>query len=54
MIVLKNMDELFDLPLAEGEIAATYACACNPFNKSHFPADWYVNYSQNHLLTDYP
>jgi alpha-N-acetylglucosamine transferase len=47
MVMFKNMDELFDLPLAKGQIAATYVCACNPRKKSHVPADWYVHHSQN-------
>jgi len=45
--MFKNMDELFDLSLEEGEIAATYVCACNPRKKSHFPVDWYVNRAQS-------
>jgi len=40
------MDELFDLSLEEGEIAATYVCVCDLEKKSHFPVNWYVNCSQ--------
>jgi alpha-N-acetylglucosamine transferase len=42
MIMFQNIDELFDLPLAEGQIAATYVCACNPRKKPYFPSDWCV------------
>jgi len=40
MIVKRNMDELMDLDLSEGEIAAVHACACNPRRLKHYPADW--------------
>jgi len=40
MIVLRNMDELFDLVLPDGWIAATHACACNPMGFAHYPTDW--------------
>ncbi len=48
MLVLKNMDELMDLPLdgpeqgGKGErvFAASHACLCNPLNKPHYPKDW--------------
>jgi alpha-N-acetylglucosamine transferase len=39
-IMLRGMDELFDLPLAEDEIAAAPACTCNPFKFAHYPPDW--------------
>lgn len=42
MIVCKNMDELFTLPLGDDEIAASYVCACNPRRKTHYPDDWCV------------
>ena len=45
------MDEFFELPLAEGEIAATCVCTCTPGKLSHFPANWCVNLSQNHFFT---
>lgn len=40
MIVMRNMDELFDLDLASDQIAAVHACACNPRKLPHYPADW--------------
>lgn len=42
MLVLRNMDELFSVPLdSEKRIfAAGHACVCNPLNKPHYPADW--------------
>lgn len=39
-IFLRGMDELFDIPLAEDEIAASPACTCNPFKFPHYPGDW--------------
>ena len=48
MLVLKNMDELMDIPLDSAErggkgdrvFAASHACLCNPLNKPHYPKDW--------------
>ncbi|GAA5963268.1 hypothetical protein JCM3765_005782 [Sporobolomyces pararoseus] len=40
MIVTRNMDELMDLPLEAGWIAAAHACTCNPKKLSHYPSDW--------------
>ena len=48
MLVLKNMDELMDIPLDGPEqagkgsrvFAASHACLCNPLNKPHYPKDW--------------
>ena len=40
MIVMRNMDELFDMELPDGWIAAAHACACNPRKLPHYPADW--------------
>ncbi|KAK4896111.1 hypothetical protein LTR27_005968 [Elasticomyces elasticus] len=48
MLVLKNMDELMDLPLdgpemaGKGErvFAASHACVCNPLHKPHYPSTW--------------
>ncbi|KAK5695550.1 hypothetical protein LTR97_009060 [Elasticomyces elasticus] len=48
MLVLKNMDELMDLPLdsadkgGKGErvFAASHACVCNPLHKPHYPKTW--------------
>lgn len=41
MIILRNMDDLFDFDLPEGWIAAANVCACNPRKIPHYPADWY-------------
>ncbi|CAE6476571.1 unnamed protein product [Rhizoctonia solani] len=40
MLVRKNMDELFDLPLENGWIAASHACTCNPMRIPHYPPSW--------------
>lgn len=40
MLVTQNMDELFDLPLNSGTIAACHACRCNPERIASYPADW--------------
>lgn len=48
MVVLRNMDELMDIPLDGPEMkgkgdrvfAASHACLCNPLNKPHYPKDW--------------
>lgn len=48
MLVLKNMDELMDIPLDGPELggtgdrvfAASHACVCNPLKKPHYPKDW--------------
>ena len=40
MLVTRNMDELFDLPLADDEIAACHACRCNPNRIASYPASW--------------
>lgn len=40
MLVTQNMDELFTLPLADGEIAACHACRCNPNQIASYPASW--------------
>ncbi|KAH3951517.1 hypothetical protein HBH70_092020 [Parastagonospora nodorum] len=48
MLVLRNMDDLMDLPLDSPELAgkgervfaASHACVCNPLNKAHYPKDW--------------
>ncbi|KAF9787043.1 nucleotide-diphospho-sugar transferase [Thelephora terrestris] len=40
MIVMRNMDELFDIDLPDGWIAAAHVCACNPMKFAHYPADW--------------
>ncbi|KAK4121307.1 glycosyltransferase family 8 protein [Parathielavia appendiculata] len=46
MLVLRNMDELFDsntLELDENRkrvFAAVHACTCNPLRLKHYPRDW--------------
>ncbi|THH07616.1 hypothetical protein EW145_g3258 [Phellinidium pouzarii] len=40
MVVRRNMDELMELPLEKGWIAAAHACACNPRKLAHYPKDW--------------
>ena len=40
MLVVRAMDELFDLDLAPGAIAACHACRCNPMRIASYPADW--------------
>ncbi|KAG1801499.1 glycosyltransferase family 8 protein [Suillus plorans] len=40
MIVMRNMDELFDIDLPNNWIAAAHVCACNPRKLPHYPADW--------------
>lgn len=50
MLVLRNMDELMELPLDDPAdvvagkgarvFAAGHACVCNPLKKAHYPADW--------------
>jgi len=40
MLVTRNMDELFDIDLPPGTIAACHACRCNPHKRSTYPADW--------------
>ncbi|WP_421507672.1 glycosyltransferase family 8 protein [Erwinia rhapontici] len=40
MLVIQNMDELFNLPLAAGSLAACHACRCNPNKIASYPADW--------------
>jgi len=40
MTVQQNMDELMDLDLPDGHIAAAHACACNPHKFAHYPKDW--------------
>lgn len=40
MLVVREMDHLFDLELPEGGIAACHACRCNPNRIASYPADW--------------
>ncbi|KIY70515.1 glycosyltransferase family 8 protein [Cylindrobasidium torrendii FP15055 ss-10] len=40
MVVRRNMDELMEMELANGEIAAAHVCACNPRKRPQYPPDW--------------
>jgi hypothetical protein len=43
MLVMKNMDELMDLPLditGDRIFAGAHACVCNPLKREHYPKDW--------------
>lgn len=40
MLVVRGMDELFDVDLPDGGIAACHACRCNPRRISSYPAGW--------------
>lgn len=42
MVVMRNMDELFDMDLSKDSIAAAHVCACNPRKLPHYPTDWLV------------
>lgn len=40
MLVVNNMDEVFDMPLAADSIAACHACRCNPNSIASYPDNW--------------
>ncbi|KXX81921.1 Galactinol synthase 1 [Madurella mycetomatis] len=42
MLVVRNMDELMDVPLddATALFAAAPACTCNPLRRAHYPRSW--------------
>jgi alpha-N-acetylglucosamine transferase len=40
MLVLQNMDELMDIEIPFGQIAASHACVCNPRRLSYYPSYW--------------
>jgi lipopolysaccharide biosynthesis glycosyltransferase len=40
MLLLKNMDELFELELPEKGVAACHSCKCNFHKKPKFPESW--------------
>ncbi|KAJ7103403.1 nucleotide-diphospho-sugar transferase [Mycena belliarum] len=40
MIVKGNIDDLMEVKLPPGGIAAAHVCACNPRKFAHYPADW--------------
>lgn len=44
MLVMKNMDELMDIPIPDDGLAACHACVCNPRRLSHYPSTWYTHY----------
>lgn len=52
MILLDNMDELFDIELnnSDRSFAASHACVCNPYKFDHYPKDWV---KKNCSFTDY-
>jgi len=41
MLLLQNMDDLFELDVPPDFIAATHVCACNPRGFPHYPQDWF-------------
>lgn len=49
MVVIRNMDELLEMPL-NGVFAAAHACVCNPYSKPHYPANWIAS---NCAYSDY-
>ena len=40
MLVTRDMDELFDLELADDAVAACHACRCNPNRIASYPDSW--------------
>jgi hypothetical protein len=40
MVVKQNIDDLMEMKLPPGGIAAAHVCACNPRKIPHYPADW--------------
>ncbi|BGP15059.1 hypothetical protein JCM10213_002797 [Rhodosporidiobolus nylandii] len=40
MLAVRNMDELLEMPLEDGWIAAAHACTCNPKKLAHYPKTW--------------
>lgn len=59
MLVVQNMDELFELPLQEGFIAACHACRCNPNRIATYPASWqpencYYSWCEDAQMTAHP
>ncbi|OON39800.1 glycosyl transferase [Izhakiella australiensis] len=59
MLVVQNMDELFDLALAPDTIAACHACRCNPNRIASYPAHWqpencYYSWCQDAAMTAHP
>lgn len=59
MLVVKNMDEVFELPLQEGFIAACHACRCNPNQIESYPLSWqpdncYYSWCEDEEMTAHP
>ncbi len=59
MLVVKNMDEVFELPLHEGVIAACHACRCNPNQIESYPLSWqpancYYSWCEDAAMTAHP
>ncbi|KAI9201947.1 LPS:glycosyltransferase [Polychytrium aggregatum] len=40
MLVLQNMDELFDLLPEDKQLVASAGCCCNPMKFAHYPKHW--------------
>ena len=40
MVLIQNMDELLEIDLPKGHIAACHACLCNPHKRENYPEDW--------------
>lgn len=40
IVFLQNADEVMDLEIPEGTVAACHACSCNPNKDDAFPKDW--------------
>jgi alpha-N-acetylglucosamine transferase len=40
MLVRQNVDELMNMDIPEGWIAATHNCVCNPKKKPNYPPNW--------------
>ncbi|OZJ05079.1 hypothetical protein BZG36_02087 [Bifiguratus adelaidae] len=40
MLVVKNIDELMDVQVEVGSVAACHACTCNPMKIPSYPPDW--------------
>jgi hypothetical protein len=59
MLVVQNMDELFELPLPTGFIAACHACRCNPNRIASYPESWqpencYYTWCEDPQMTAHP
>lgn len=59
MLVVKNMDEVFERPLQEGFIAACHACRCNPNRIESYPLSWqpencYYSWCEDEEMTAHP